>query len=230
MFIDACLLSGSSFLSTFPPLENPALYPKNFTIRDPTNMLLTLGRNVTTVCTHYQDEVQVQQSDYLDRYRRARLAVKHHVILKDDGKVEPLQVEQAPSDIHDFIGQRLPEELYFYMSKGVVSPRVLNWLTSGELFEYPPLDNGESAEYQQLVRDRLDLYRTQALALLSQPLSRFYHRKDVTMRFWFKKDGGKVLSHKDLIPTPRDIIMTWNVKGGVIKDQEKRAEVGFRSI
>lgn len=226
MFVDACLLSGSSFLPTFPPLENPTLYQKQFTIRDTTNMMLTLGRNVTSVCTHYQDELQLQQPDYLDRYRRARLAVKHHVIMTDDGKVEPLEVEQAPSDIHEFIGQRLPEELYFYVSRAVVSPRVLNWLTSGEMFEYPPLDNGESAEYQRLVRDQLDPYRMQALGLLSQPLYRFYHRKDVTMRFWFSKDAVKVLSHKDLVPSPREIISAWNVKEDVFREQPNKAEVG----
>lgn len=227
MFIDACLLSGSSFLPTFPPVEN---HRKPFSIRDTTSMLLTLGRSVTAVCTHYQDEPQVQQSNYLDRYRRARLAVKHHVILTDDGKVEPLDLDHAPSDVHEFIGLRLPEEIYFYLSRGLIGPRVLNWLTSGELVEYPPLDNGESQEYQRLIREQLDPYRTQALALLSQPLNRFFQRKDVTMRFWFGKDAEKTLSHKDLVQSTRETISAWNVKENVFRSQEEKAKVGYQLL
>lgn len=224
MFVDACILSGSSFLPTFPPLEN---HRKPFSIRDTTSMLLALGPSVTAVCTHYQDEPQVQQLDYLDHYRRARLAVKHHVILTDDGQVEPLDIDHAPSDVHEFIGLRLPEEVYFYLSKGVIGPRILNWLTSGELFEYPPLDNGESPEYHNLVRNQLDPFRAQALALLSQPLSRFFQRKDVTMRFWFGKDAEKKLSHKDLLPPPREIVLSWNVKEDALKSRRDKAKVGF---
>ena len=222
-FVDVCMLSGSSFLQTFPPLENPR---KPLTIRDTASMMLTLGPNATALCMHYQDDPQVQQSDYLDRYRRARLAVKHHVILTDDGQVVPLDVDHAPSDIHEFIGLRLPEELYFYLSEGVIGPRVLNWLTSGELNEYPPLDNGESVEYQRLVRDQLDPFRTLALALLSQPLSRFYQRKDVTMRFWFGKEAEKTISHKDLVPSLRDIVSAWNVKESAFKDLPQKLNVG----
>ncbi|KAI9850063.1 MAG: hypothetical protein M1838_006143 [Thelocarpon superellum] len=215
LFIDVCMLSGSSFLPTFPPLTNPALYRKPFTIRDTTNMMMAVGPSVTAVCTHYQDEASVQQSDYLDKYRRSRMAVKHHVVLTDDGKVQPLNVELAPSDVHEFIGQRLPEELYFYLSKGLVGPRVLNWLTSGELMEHPPLDGGESDEYRRLVRTQLAPLRMQSLALLSQPMSRFYHRKDVTARFWFDKEIRDVLSHREVVPTPRERVASWKVKASL---------------
>ncbi|KAI9820999.1 MAG: hypothetical protein M1826_000778 [Phylliscum demangeonii] len=208
-FVDACLLSGSTFLPTFPPLENQR---KAFGIRDTTSMILTLGPSVTAVCTHYQDEPQVQQRDYLDRYRRARLAVKHHVILADDGQVQPMDLDHAPSDVHEFIGLRLPEEVYFYLSRAVIGPRVLNWITAGEIHEYPPLDNGETAEYQRLVREQLDSYRTLSFALLSQPLSRFYQRKDILMHCWFAKDTDKTLRHRDLIPAQHEVIPNWNVK------------------
>jgi len=211
MFVDACMLSGSSFLSTFPPLENPQFYRKSFTIRDSINLMNTLGRNVTGVCTHYQDDPQVQQSDYLDRYRRGSMAVKHHVILTDDGRVEPLNLERAPSDIHEFIGQRLPEELYFYLSRGVIGPQVLDWLTSGQLMENPPLDNGDSEEYRSLVRDKLANIRTQALSLLAQHLARFYNNKNVTVRFWFDNNLSRTLTHKGLVPPPFELSAAWNV-------------------
>ena len=228
VFIDACMLSGNSFLPTFPPLENPQIYRKPFTIRDTINMMLTVGPSVTAVCTHYQDEMQVQHLNYLDRYQRGRSAVKHHVVLTEDGKVEPLHAEQAPSDVHEFIGQRLPEELYFYLSKGVVGPRVLNWLTSGELSETPPLDGGESTEYHRLVMTQLSPMRLEALSLLSQPMSRFYHRKDVTARFWFDGNLTKVLSHKDLAPPPRDSVVKWNVRAAALDARAVQMKDGSR--
>ena len=214
MFIDACMLSGSSFLPTFPPLDNPR---KSDTIRDSITMMFAFNRSVTAVCTHYQDDAQVQQMGYLDKYKRGRLAVKHHVIFTDDGKVEPLDVEHAPFDVHEFIGQRLPEELYFYLSKGVVGPNVLNWITSGELLEMPPLDNGESEEYHRLVRDQLPPIRAQALSLLSQTLHFYYHRKDVTVRFWFDKKAERILKPKDPTPPPQGVIAAWHVKTGTLE-------------
>ncbi|POG64340.1 hypothetical protein GLOIN_2v1676459 [Rhizophagus irregularis DAOM 181602=DAOM 197198] len=46
------------------------------------------------------------------------------MVLTDDGKIEPLNVENAPTDIHDVIGYRLPDEIYYYLSKGLMSPQV----------------------------------------------------------------------------------------------------------
>ncbi|KAI9831325.1 MAG: hypothetical protein M1819_005099 [Sarea resinae] len=209
IFIDACLLSGSSFLPTFPPLENPALYRKPFNIRDVVNMI---------------DDAQVQQTDYLDSFKRARMGIKHHVVLATEGKYEPLDIEHAPSDVHEFIGQRLPEELYFYLSEGVISPRVLNWLVSGDILETPPLENGEASEYQRLVRDQLTPIRTQALSLLSQSLHRFYQRKEIYLRFWFDKGGSKSINLKDF-PSPKEYISSWNVKQAVLQGQ--RHETGI---
>ncbi|KAH0547560.1 hypothetical protein FGG08_000285 [Glutinoglossum americanum] len=220
MFIDACMLSGSSFLPTFPPLDDPR---KSDTIRDSITMMFAFNRSVTAVCTHYQDHAQVQQMGYLDKYKRGRLAVKHHVVFTEDGRVEPLDVEHAPFDVHEFIGQRLPEELYFYLSKGVVGPNVLNWITSGELLEMPPLDNGDSEEYHRLVRDQLSPIRTQALSLLAQTLHFYYHRKDVTVRFWFDKKGERVLKPKDLIPPPYSVVAAWHVKGSTLEQANPTA-------
>ncbi|KAI9816836.1 MAG: hypothetical protein M1827_001481 [Pycnora praestabilis] len=229
MFVDACLLSGSTFLPTFPPLEDPALYRKPFSVRDAVALMMNSGRSVTSVCTHYQDDARVQQLDYLDRYKRSRLAVKHHVVLTADGRVEPLDIEHAPSDVHEFIGQRFPEELFFYLSKGAIAPRILNWLASGEIVETPPLDGGDSREYQNLVRKQLTPIRTQALSLLAQSLTRYYQRKEITQRFWFDKDAEEIISLKDL-PSSREIIGSWTVKQDVLETQHGKTGVPPGSI
>ena len=222
LFVDACLLSGSSMLPTFPPLENPHFY-RRFTIRETVSMLVSLGRNVAAVCAHYQDDQQVREMGYLDKYRRTRMLIKHHVILTADGNVEPLDSEHAPRDVHEFIGQRLPEELYFYLSRGVVGPRPLDWLTSGEINILPPLDGGESEEYHKLVRDLLTPLRTQSLGLLAHSLTRYYQRKDIVVRCWFE-DTPKTISLKD-IQSPQDSIAAWSVKYAVIKDRAGKHKV-----
>ena len=173
-----------------------------------------MGRNVGALCSNYEEDPQVQRLNYLDLYRRGRLAIKHHVVLMDDGKVMPLDTAIAPSDIHEFIGQRLPDELYFYLSKGIIAPRVLEWLTSGEVRETIPLDSGESSEYRHLVQTQLAPFRREALALISQFLHRYYYskEKDVTLRLWFDKDLMTILDHKNLNPQPHAIISTWHVR------------------
>lgn len=191
-------------------------------------MMVSLGRNVTAVCSHYQDDPQVREMGYLDRYRRIRMSIKHHVIFTAAGKVEPLDSEHAPRDVHDFIGQRLPEELYFYLSRGIVGPRTLDWLTSGEFNILPPLDGGESEEYRKFVRDQLNPLRAQSLGLLSHSLNRYYQRKDIILRCWFDQKP-KTISLKDLQP-PNESIAAWNLDDLAIKDRAKKLKVSSHHL
>jgi hypothetical protein len=46
-------------------------------------------------------------------------------VLTDEGEVKPLNIEQAPNDIHEFIGYRLPDEVYYYLVRGLIGPQVL---------------------------------------------------------------------------------------------------------
>lgn len=36
-----------------------------------------------------------------------------------------------PQDLHEVFTHRLPDEIYFYLSRGLLSPHALIWLTSG---------------------------------------------------------------------------------------------------
>ncbi|KAI9666827.1 MAG: hypothetical protein M1829_005630 [Trizodia sp. TS-e1964] len=220
MFVDVCMLSGSSFLPTFPPVAAQ----KSDILRDITNMMNTLGRSVTSLCAHYQDEGGIQRMNYLDKYRRGRMAVKHHIILTSDGMLMPLDLENAPADFHEFIGRRLPDELYFYLSKGTIGPRVMNWLASGEIIEIPPLEGGPSPVYQTLVRDMLAPLRSEALSLLSQGIHRYFHRKEakVAVKSWFEADRVEILDYKALVPTPYERVSAWNVKESSFKPLESK--------
>lgn len=224
-FIDACLLAGSNILLTFPPLKNPTLYPKPYSFRDVVTMVVSCGRNITALCAQYQDDPQVKDLDYLDRYRRATTGIKHHIVINKDGEVETLDKEHAPSDVHDCVGQRLPEELNMYLSRGMLRPRVLSWLTSGTIFVTAPCEGGDSREYQNLVKTQLEPFRRQALCLLAECLNRYYQRKEITIRFWFDTESDSKVNLRDLLPSPKDAINAWFVRDELIVDQRHKLEV-----
>lgn len=227
MFVDACILAGTYFLPTLPHLEGT---PRSKVIK-PLGAIETImgtGRSGFTVCQQYQDDPKFRALNYMDKYKKARLAVKHHPVLTSQGKVEPLDQGHAPNDVHEFIAQRLPDEIYYYLSKGIVGPRVLNWRTSGEIIEIQPLDGGESEEYKKLVSSKLTPLRTSAIALLSYPLHRFYQHKDMTLKCWFNDGQGKPytssISMRDL-NDPRPLVEKWNVKEDGFKDAFSKAQV-----
>jgi hypothetical protein len=228
VLVDACLLAGTSLLPTLPAL-NGNQPRKQLKVKAATEMIMqSLGRTGHSVCIHQQEDQEFQSLNYLDRFRKARLAIKHHVVMMDDGKVVPFDIEHAPGDIHEFKGQRLPEELYFYLSRGLISPKVLNWITSSDIVELPPLDNGESAEYHDLVKNKLTKIRTDTISLLSHSLARFFLHKPVNLRCWFNKTDVTVISTRDADdPTP--LIREWNVHEDVYGPEKNKHQVCLHS-
>ena len=87
VFLDTCLLLGSSFLPTFPPLESPPFSNKGANMRDALTMLNSAGKSVINLCNQHQEDAKVQSLDYVDRYKRAIMTLKHHVIQQTSGKV-----------------------------------------------------------------------------------------------------------------------------------------------
>lgn len=206
-------------------MTNPALFNKGYTIRDVVNLLTSCGHSVSQVCAQYSADPTLKDINYLDKYKQARTAIKHHVVITKDGDIETIDKENAPSDVHDCIGQRLPEELNMYLSRGMVRPRVLNWLTSGTIYVTAPLDGGDSIEYQDLVKTKLDPLRRVSLCLLADSGNRYYQRKEITTRLWFEPEYKAKFNIKDLLPSPKESLSKWNVKLDAIVEQRRKLEV-----
>lgn len=219
MFVDACMLAGSHFLPTLPTLDSPNR--KQLKPFGAIDLMMSTGRTGIAVVLHNQDDPRNQRTQYADKYRRARLAVKHHPILTAEGKVEPMVEGQLPNDAHEFIGQRLPDEIYHYLSKGLINTRILNWRATSQIIEAPPMDGGDSSEYRTLVSSKLTSLRTTAINLLSSSLHNWYQHKDLTLKCWFEDSPGKPytsnISMKGL-PEYRKIVDSWNVKEAMFKD------------
>ncbi|MCJ1281580.1 hypothetical protein MMC26_000900 [Xylographa opegraphella] len=224
VFIDACMLTGSNLMDTFPPFRNSQLFSSGYSIRDAVKLLVTHGPSVSGVCAQYQDDKKIKQLDYLDRYKRVMTAIKHHVVITKNGNVETLDSAHAPFDVHDCIGQRLPEELMYYLFRGMIRPRVLNWLTSGKINVTAPYAGGETQAYQKLVKEQLLPWRGQALCLLADSINRYYGKKEVTTRFWFDANTEQKLNLKDLLPSQKNALRTWRVSDQLISERKDELE------
>ncbi|KAJ5327329.1 XPG N-terminal [Penicillium brevicompactum] len=223
-FLEFCLLLGSPFLRSFPLFENPAFPGKSPSIRDALPMFNAAGRSALTLCAQYDDDRRIQDTQYTDLYKRAYMVVKHHVYLDEDGRVGPLDPENASSDIHELIGQRLPEELYFYLSKGIIGADVPNYLTSGEVRITLPLGTEDTEIYRQLVGDILTPIRTQAMCLLANSLHRFYQTKVIQIRPWYDENSERSINLKG-IPSVKETIQSWKISEANFPESVKNLRV-----
>jgi hypothetical protein len=225
MFVDACLLAGSPILPTFPILETArgknmpsASLPKPVAAME---MILTHGRSAQSVILHYQDDPRLRSVNYKEKFATAQAVIRHHLLLTAEGKVDSLDFASRPNNMHEIIGPRLPDELYWYLNKGFIGSRVLNWRVSNEIIEVQPLDGGDSDEYRTLVREKLTPLRVSAIALLSQALHRFWQHKDLTLKCWFTDARSQHytsnISMRD-VPDVRSAVSKWNVKDSAVKE------------
>jgi hypothetical protein len=223
-FVDFCLLLGSSFLPTSPLFENPAFPGKGATIRDALPMFNSAARSALSLCAQFEEDRRMQELQYMDRYKRAFMTVKHHVFVDAEGRIGPMDPKNSPSDLHELIGQRLPEELYYYLSKGVLGPDVPNYLTSGEVVVSRPLGVEDTEIYRQISGDTLTPIRTQAICLLSNSLHRFYQTKVIRVRSWYDENSDASINLKSL-PSVKDTIQPWKIRMDQLPDSVKKLQV-----
>lgn len=174
-------------------------------------MLNTVGRSVIQLCHHWREDPQVQALDYEDKYKKAVLSLKHHVVLDKEGKAIQLGSEYDAGDAHEFIGLRLPEELYFYISRAMLGPRVPNWLTSGEIDLILPVGCEDTEAYRHLLGDQLTSLQTQTICLLSNSMNRFYQSRSITIKTWYIRETAKSINVKDE-PSVKEKIAGWKVR------------------
>ena len=86
------------------------------------------------------------------------------------------------SDLMEIFGFRLPPEIYFFLSQGIVTSQAINNLIQGYLFEAPPLV--DSKEYRKTLDDLKEI-RTKTLALISTFLHEGISQKPVFTVRWF---------------------------------------------
>ena len=216
LFIDALLLSGCSNLPQYPPFTNPAMFKGKPTIKEALDAINSAGGSVSRLCAQSTDPA-IKEA-YLDHYKRTLAGIRHHIIMTAEGDLLPLDKENAPSDVHEFIGLRLPEELYMYLSRAVIQPTVLNWLTSGSINITAPGAGGDSKVMQDLAGTQLDPLRRRALTLLAEPIHRYFQTKEITTKLWFDKENDIKFNPRSIQPSPREALSKWHVRSALLRD------------
>ncbi|KAL9098506.1 MAG: hypothetical protein Q9163_005846 [Psora crenata] len=211
VFTEALILAGATkFLDTFPPLQENAIYKQSGIVRDAVNLLVSTRGNVAQLCSQYPDPTLKEV--WLDKYKQVMTIIKHHVVITAEGDVESLDKEDSPVDTHECIGLRLPEELYMYLSRGMIGGRVLNWLSRGEIIVPTPLAGADADVCQAFIKTQLDPLRRQALCLLTEGLHRYYPRADFKTRLWFEKGNEETFKPVNVVPSPKQAISKWNAR------------------
>ena len=214
---DALLMIGTSFLPPFPPLQDPVIAPTQpHTINEAVNMLRAHSKSITTACTSFHDILQEHDPNWLDKFRKARMAIKHCAIMRQDGSITINDYQHLTSDNVEYLGLQLPSELHYYLAKAIVGPRIINCFASLEFLVYPTLDGVLSDEYKQLVTKTLPPIRTTAAALLSSRMHRGFQYKNINMKFWFPNPKQELV-HRSEQPHTNQKVDTWGVKDADLK-------------
>lgn len=186
LFVDVFLMTGTSFLPPFPPLADQTIIKTQpYTVADAVNMLRTADKSVTLVCTSFHDILKSQEPNWLDKYRKARMAVDHFTYITEDGEVRVHDPEHLTKDNHEYLGIQLPAELFHYLNTGLIGPRVLSWITHGQLQVPPTLDGVASDEYKKLVTTQSVRIKEAALSLIIPRLNRGIGYKNIAMKVWY---------------------------------------------
>jgi hypothetical protein len=174
-FLDLGILVGSSLSRTLPILS----VPLEHLVKSAADIIRSHQSGLGAIDYLTSRDPQ-RMGNYREEFIRARTAIRHGFILTTEGTVIPLplaiskrmQPADVPGDIDSIFSQRLPDDLYYYMCKGMVSPTVVGWLTTGHVVDHIPLsDCGNYRKYLKTkITESETSQRVLCLAILQDAL------------------------------------------------------------
>jgi Temperature dependent protein affecting M2 dsRNA replication len=259
-FLDVGILVGFDHSPSFPPSTHEQ------GLKATVDMVKYYKSGHAAVLA-FGDHPVVKTTQYADQYARTRAMVKYSLILSSEGTVTPLPLAittstpasnaqnsnhhppahhhptaaDIPSDLHEIFTHRLPDEVYYYLSRGLLGPQALVWLTTGQVNEGPPLDNGDTTEYRRFVKEVITEGQTgpraTTLALISSVCHNFWANRKVTPYFWFEQPTspshhGKALVQHNSLQTTQLVerVGGWMVPSAVVEEELRRQNVRFRFL
>lgn len=226
-FLDAYLFAGNEFCPIVPILEpNP---PSEFSAYRMRAAADVVRQNGTGYLALNGNPALEKNPRYMEQWLKARALFKHHPYLNTEGDVVLLRADKAPGDVARVIGARLPRELYFYLSRGLVEPQIINALLSGVWRENIPLDGGETREYRNLL-DSLNDIRIQSLDLLhgSKQLHHYYEKKIVVTDRWYQDEHSEEVEKLES-PVYNDL-KSWRVDSEFVQAYVPASNVGIEGL
>ncbi|EGG18458.1 5'3'-exonuclease N- and I-domain-containing protein [Cavenderia fasciculata] len=197
-FVDAILLCGYEFCPLFPHFINNNFGPQLFRVA------CDLVRQHQTGIAVIQDHFHMYPLEkYMEQFMKTKCLLRNHMIYTPSCHCEPLYRDLAyqvkPTDLNSIFGPKLPNDLYFYISQGAVSPQVVNNLISGILIE--PFPTVESEEFRRMLEYLKDV-RAKTLGLLSACLGDDIHNKVVKNIRWYEPKDFEIPHATILNSTP----------------------------
>ncbi|TDZ53627.1 Uncharacterized protein CTRI78_v006886 [Colletotrichum trifolii] len=212
MLNDALLLSGTSFLPPFPPLQDVSLNPRQpFSINDAVNLLRASEKSVQSACSSYGDILKSKDPNWLEKYRQARMVINHFIFISEEGEVKVNDYDHLTRDNHEYLGLQLPGELFHYLNTGLIGSRVLDYITHSRIVVTPTLDGVASEQYRKLMTNQLVPLKEQSIAILLQRLHRGLQHHPIFVKVWFDDSFSYKISNS-LQPPPHQRVETWDVK------------------
>ncbi|BFZ54113.1 hypothetical protein PYCC9005_001145 [Savitreella phatthalungensis] len=242
-FLDAYLFAGNQHLPIVPILEqNPPAEFSPFRFRAAADVV---RQNRTGYQALHNNPMLDKRPQYMQQWQRARALLRHHPFLNKDGNLELLHSEDAPSDMTEVLGLRLPRELYYYLSRGLIASDVVNAISTSNWRENQPLDGGETLEYRKLLDSLYDV-RAQCVDLLigGRILHNYFNKRRVTTRLFFENDRDLKRSQQSSTPDvtkyqqpiePLDTpvhskLKSWRVPADFLQKYSKSKRTDFGSL
>ncbi|KAI0198994.1 nuclease-like protein [Astrocystis sublimbata] len=216
MFIDAFLMTGTNFLPGFPPLKEASITPRQpSTVQDAVNLLRTSEKSVANACNSFSDILSKRDPTWLQKYRRARMSVNHFTYIDETGEIKVHNPDTLTHDNWEYLGYRLPEELYHYLDRGLIGARLPSWISHGKIVVYPTLDGVGPAEYRNLVTNQLMSFRQLAIFLVLPRMNRGIQYKPIIVRVWYDDRYSHQIEYRPQDPQATKCIQQahgWDVK------------------
>jgi hypothetical protein len=239
-FLDIGILVGFDYAQPFPPTVHEQALKATID-------MVKYYKSGHAAVSVYTDHPAVKSIQYPDTYARTRSMVKYSLILSVEGSVQPLPLAlpspnpphggnhhshhptaaDIPADLHEIFTHRLPDEIYFYLSRGLMSPQPLVWLASGHIIEHPPLDNGETNEYRRFIKEVITEGQTgpraTTLALVSSVSHTFWVNRKVSGVFWFEHTAppaNKFVVHTSTQTAQlAERVVGWHVPYAIVEEE-----------
>jgi hypothetical protein len=228
LFVDAFLATGTTFLPAFPGVADPAIYRNQPpTIRDTLNILRTTEGSVAAACANFNDVIQRDDKNWLDKFRQARMAVTHFIYIAESGEIKVHDYDHLTKDNFEYLGLQLPPELFHYLNTGLIGSRILSWITHLQITVLPTIDGVDSPEYRKLVSSQVRPVKEQAMGLVSSRLSRGISHRPAKMRVWYDQNYTHTINLADLSSTPPTPGWAgWDIKDNVLKEHFPQFSAG----
>ncbi|KAI1390972.1 temperature dependent protein affecting M2 dsRNA replication-domain-containing protein [Hypoxylon trugodes] len=228
LFIDALLMAGTTFLSTFPPLKEPQITARQPpSVQDAVNMLRTSEKSVANACNSFNDILSKSRDpNWLQKYRKARMTIDHFVYIDESGEIKVHNFDTLTQDNWEYLGYQLPAELFHYLNTGLIGARMLSWISHGQIVIYPTLDGVKSDEYRRLVATQLMPLREAALSLLLPRLHRGIQYKPIGVKVWYDEKYSHKIEYRPQENQTSARVHTWNLDSAVAQKFYPNAKHG----